>query len=270
MARSPFPTSPGRPASGWRIFATSSPPRARLSASAFSRRIDRQVLTEPSAEFDTKSARERLHAVLAKRLDALEPYRDAIFAISDWAVKEPLSAAALNRETVNSMRFMMEAADIDSEGSVGALKLQGLALAWKRVIDAWRKDSPGENYHALTALDDALESGEKIVDRVEDIARTTEPLRRLATRLWESFGKKETERERARRDGHDFATRSRTRGMSSEAGEKALPTAACPYTGSVTVARRPPSGPRSSVTSPPWLLAISRAMASPSPELPLS
>ena len=170
---------------------------------AFSRRIDRQVLTEPSAEFDTKSARERLHAVLAKRLDALEPYRDAIFAISDWAVKEPLSAAALNRETVNSMRFMMEAADIDSEGSVGALKLQGLALAWKRVIDAWRKDKPGEKYHALTALDDALESGEKIVDRVEDLARTTEPLRRLAGRLWESFSKGRSDRG-ARHETHDF------------------------------------------------------------------
>ena len=169
---------------------------------AFSRRIDRQVLTGPSGEHDTKAARDRLQAVLAKRLEALEPYRDAIFAISDWAAKEPLSAAALNRETVNSMRFMMEAADIDSEGAVGALKLQGLALAWKRVIDAWRKDRPGENFHALTALDDALDSGEKIVDRVEDFARTTEPLRRLANRLFESFNKRRTGR--ARHDAHDL------------------------------------------------------------------
>ncbi len=169
---------------------------------AFSRRIDRQVLTEPAGEFESKPGRDRLHAVLAKRLEALEPYRDAIFAISDWAVKEPLSAAALNRETVNSMRFMMEAADIDSEGAVGALKLQGLALAWKRVIDAWRKDRPGENFHALTALDDALDSGEKIVDRVEDFARTTEPLRRLANRLFESFNKRRTGR--ARHDAHDL------------------------------------------------------------------
>jgi AcrR family transcriptional regulator len=161
---------------------------------AFSRRIDRQVLSGPIGEVDTKPARDRLQAVLAKRLEALEPYRDAIFAISDWATREPLSAAALNRETVNSMRFMMEAADIDSEGAVGALKLQGLAFAWKRVIDAWRKDRPGENFHALAALDDALDSGEKVVDRVEDFARTTEPLRRLANRLFESFNKGRTGR----------------------------------------------------------------------------
>jgi AcrR family transcriptional regulator len=162
----------------------------------FSRRIDRQVLMAATGGLDTKPARERLQAVLAKRLEALEPYRDAVFAISDWASKEPLSAAAFNREMVNSMRFMMEAADIDSEGAVGALKLQGLALAWKRVIDAWRKDRPGENFHALSALDDALDSGEKIVDRVEDFARTTEPLRRLASRLFERFNKGRTGRAR--------------------------------------------------------------------------
>jgi AcrR family transcriptional regulator len=154
---------------------------------AFSRRIDKEVLTGLTDEFHAEPARDRLRAVLVRRLEALEPYREAILAIADWAVKEPLSAAALNRETVNSMRFMLEAADIDSEGAVGALKLQGLALAWKRVIDAWRKDRPGENFHALTALDNALDSGEKWIDRAEDLARTTEPLRRLATRLFESF-----------------------------------------------------------------------------------
>ncbi|ARN82943.1 TetR family transcriptional regulator [Methylocystis bryophila] len=165
---------------------------------AFSRRIDRQVLSSATGEVDTHSARDRLHAVLTRRLEALEPHRDAIFAISEWASREPLSAAAFNREMVNSMRFMLEAADLDSEGAVGALKLQGLAIAWKRVIDAWRKDRPGENFHALAALDDALDNGEKIVDRVEDLARTTEPLRRLANRLFEGFNKG---RGRAR---HDF------------------------------------------------------------------
>jgi AcrR family transcriptional regulator len=169
---------------------------------AFSRRIDREVLTGASGDLDTHPARDRLRAVLTRRLEALEPYRDAIFAISSWASGEPLSAAAFNREMVNSMRFMLEAADIDSEGAVGTLKLQGLALAWKRVIDAWRKDRPGENFHALAALDDALDNGEKIVDRVEDFARTTEPLRRLANRLFEGFTKGRTGR--SRHEVHDF------------------------------------------------------------------
>jgi AcrR family transcriptional regulator len=172
---------------------------------AFSRRIDRKVLDNLSNEYDAEPARERLYHVLAKRLDALEPYRDAVLGIADWAEKEPLAASALNRETVNSMRFMLEAADIDSEGAVGALKLQGLALAWRRVIEAWRKDRLGEHSHALTALDRELMRGEKWIDRAEDIARTTEPFRALAHRLFEGWshrGERMRERHGAEHD-HD-------------------------------------------------------------------
>jgi len=152
----------------------------------FSRRIDRAVLEQLSAEHEHEDepSRERLYHVLAARLKALEPYRDAVIAIVEWAEKEPLSSAALNREVVNSMRFMLEAADIDSEGPVGALKLQGLAFAWMRVLDAWREDQTGETHRALAALDRELNRGEKFIDRAEDIARITEPFRAVAHRMF--------------------------------------------------------------------------------------
>jgi len=165
----------------------------------FARRIDRKALTSLSADHDAEPARERLYQVLAKRLEALEPYREAVFSIADWAASDPLSASTLNRELVNSMRFMLEAADIDSEGPVGAIKLQGLAFAWNRVLSAWRQDRPGETSHALAALDREILRGEKWIDRVEDIARTTEPLRNLAHRLFEGW----TGRAAAARDSHD-------------------------------------------------------------------
>ncbi|HYA79405.1 MAG TPA: TetR/AcrR family transcriptional regulator [Methylocystis sp.] len=150
----------------------------------FSRRIDREVLEHLSAEHEDEPSRDRLYHVLAARLKALEPYREAVIAIVEWAEKEPLSSAALNREVVNSMRFMLEAADIDSEGPVGALKLQGLAFAWTRVLDAWREDQPGETHRALAALDRELNRGEKFIDRAEDIARITEPFRAAAHRMF--------------------------------------------------------------------------------------
>ncbi|MGA8169871.1 MAG: TetR family transcriptional regulator [Methylocystis sp.] len=154
---------------------------------AFLRRIDRQVLEDLPGDHDTEPSRERLYHVLARRLEALEPYRDAVTSISEWSSKDPLSATSLNREVVNSMRFMLEAADIESDGPVGALKLQGLAYAWKRVLDAWGEDRPGEHSHALTALDRELNRGEKFVDRAEDLARVTEPFRSLAHRLFDGF-----------------------------------------------------------------------------------
>ncbi|GLI93398.1 TetR/AcrR family transcriptional regulator [Methylocystis echinoides] len=151
----------------------------------FSRRIDRQVLEEFSAKNSHDPARDRLYEVLRKRLEALEPYRDALDSISRWAARDPLTLTALNRETVNAMRFMLEAADIDCEGPVGSVKLQGLAMAWGRVLDAWFKD--GFSF-ALETLDREIARGERYVEHVEDFARITRPFADMANRLFEWGG----------------------------------------------------------------------------------
>jgi AcrR family transcriptional regulator len=158
----------------------------------FSRRIDRQVLDEFSGLNSHDPARDRLYDVLRKRLEALEPHRDALSSIGRWAARDPLTAAALNRETVNSMRFMLEAADIDCDGPVGSLKLQGLAMAWGRVLDAWFEN--GFSF-ALETLDREIARGERYVEHVEDFARITRPFTDMANRLFELGGMR-------RRHGH--------------------------------------------------------------------
>lgn len=151
----------------------------------FSRRIDRQVLDGFSGMNSHDPARDRLYDVLRKRLEALEPYRDALASIARWAARDPLTSAALNRETVNSMRFMLEAADIVCDGPVGSLKLQGLSMAWGRVLDAWFED--GFSF-ALETLDREIARGERYVEHVEDIARITRPFTDMANRLFELGG----------------------------------------------------------------------------------
>lgn len=146
----------------------------------FSRRIDREVLEAQPKEASHEPARERLYDVLRRRLDALHAYRDALASVGRWAARDPLTAAALNRETVNSMRFMLEAADIDSDGPVGSLKLQGLAFAWSRVLEDWLG---GDIHDALSTLDRELTRGERYVDRAEDLARLTRPFYSIAQGL---------------------------------------------------------------------------------------
>lgn len=155
------------------------PSKGAVMAS-FSRKIDRQVLDDFSGRYAAELAKERLYDVLLRRLEALEPYRNALEAISQWASTDPLAAAALNRETVNSMRFMLEAADIDSEGALGALKLQGLAIAWWRVLGVWFEDSDVELCRTKAALDRELSRSEAVIERIEDVTRLTSPLRTLA------------------------------------------------------------------------------------------
>lgn len=151
----------------------------------FNRRIDREVLEKVAGDGSHDPARDRLYEVLRKRLEALEPHREALASVARWAGRDPLIATALNRETVNSMRFMLEAAEIDCDGPVGSVKLQGLALAWGRVLDAWFEEGFSA---ALETLDREIARGERYVEHVEDIARFTRPFADMAARLFEWGG----------------------------------------------------------------------------------
>ncbi len=159
----------------------------------FSRRIDKIVLDGGSDDLIGEPAKERLLDVLMRRLDAMTPYRAGLDGVLEWARREPLEAVALNRVALNSMRFMLEAAGIPAEGSVGAVKLQGLALAWLRILNIWLKDSDPGLAPTMAALDKELTRGGQIVARVEDLHRLTSPLRSLARAAFDpkrSFGER--------------------------------------------------------------------------------
>ena len=84
------------------------------------------------------------------------------------------------------MRFMLEAAGIESEGGAGALKLQGLALAWGRVMRVWLDDEEPELSKTMAALDRELTRGERIASRVDDLDRFAGPLKALARAAFDS------------------------------------------------------------------------------------
>lgn len=154
---------------------------------AFSRKIDRQVLEEFSGEYAAEPARDRLYEVLLRRLEALAPYRTALEGVARWVTTDPFAAAALNQQVVNSMRFMLEAADIDSEGALGALKLQGLAIAWWRVLGVWFEDRDVDLCRTKAALDHELSRSETYIERLEDVTRLASPLRGLARAIFGGF-----------------------------------------------------------------------------------
>lgn len=159
----------------------------------FSRRVDRLVLEGGGDELIGEPAKERLFDILMRRLDAMAPWRAGIGSVLQWARREPLEAAALNRLAVNSMRFMLESAGIEAQGSVGAMKLQGLVVAWTRVLDVWVHDADPGFAATMAALDRELTRGTIIISRLDDMHRITSPLRamfRAALELPGRFGER--------------------------------------------------------------------------------
>jgi hypothetical protein len=153
--------------------------------SAFARKIDKEVLDGIATDLVDEPPKERLFDILMRRLDVLAPYRQGLEGIFEWTARDPLAAAAINGLLLNSMRFMLAAAGIDSEGPVGALKLQGLAIAWRRVLHTWFSDDDPGLAPTMAALDRELTRGGRLVARAEDVSRLTAPLVSIARALLE-------------------------------------------------------------------------------------
>jgi len=142
----------------------------------FSRRIDRMVLDGTTEDLAGESAKDRLFDVLMRRFDALKPYKAALDNIETWAVRDPLALVELNRLAINSMRYMLEAAGVSSEGPLGPVKLQGLVVAWTRTLRVWLADESEDTARTMSALDKALERGRVWSERLDETRRTLAPL----------------------------------------------------------------------------------------------
>ena len=151
----------------------------------FSRKIDRIVLDGTTDDLMGEPAKERLFDVLMRRLDALTPYKHGLEGIAEWISRAPMAAMAINRLELNAMRFMLEAAGIESEGPVGSVKLQGLVILWGRVLNTWFRDDDPGLAPTMALLDKELTRGGKIVSRAEDVNRLASPLLSLARAMLE-------------------------------------------------------------------------------------
>ncbi|MDB5644735.1 TetR/AcrR family transcriptional regulator [Methylobacterium sp.] len=150
-----------------------------------SRIIDRKVLEGDASDLADEPTRERLFDVLMRRLDAMTPYKDALRRISYALRGDPLSMLALNGVALNSHRFMLAAAGINTEGPLGRLKLQGVVIAFARTVEVWLDDDDPALARTMARLDKEIRNGERFMERADDARRLTAPFRALGRSLLE-------------------------------------------------------------------------------------
>jgi AcrR family transcriptional regulator len=123
--------------------------------------IDRIVLDGGDADMAEEPPRERLFDVLMRRLEALGPYKEAARSLMRSARRNPGLAFALNAMAVRSQSWMLEAAGIGASGPRGALRAQGAALMFARVLSVWIDDEEPGLDRTMAALDRGLASAER-------------------------------------------------------------------------------------------------------------
>ncbi len=171
---------------------------------AFSRRIDRAVLTQGSDELADESPRERLFDILMRRLEAMAPYREGLRETRAWLRRDLSAALAMNQVLLGSMRFMLEAADVEIEdGAAGAIKLQGLALAWARIVAIWLDDDDPGLSKTMAELDRELTRGESATAAVDRLKTLAAPFRALAGAVFDARRRFRDRPRRARAESDD-------------------------------------------------------------------
>jgi len=130
---------------------------------------DRVVLAGTDPVIAEEPARERLFDVLMRRLDALAPYKEAVRSVMRSARRNPGLAFALNAMAVRSQHWMLEAAGIGTSGTRGALRAQGAALMFARVLSVWIDDEDQGLDRTMAALDRGLMSAERWAGFLDDL-----------------------------------------------------------------------------------------------------
>lgn len=154
--------------------------------------IDRIVLAGNSADLADEPPRERLLDVLMRRLEALAPYKDAVYSLMRSARRNPGLALALNAMAVRSQSWMLEAAGVAAHGPRGALRAQGAALMFARVLSVWFDDEPGME-RTMAALDRGLASAARWDGFVGDLCAIPGVIRGRRRRRRHDAGDEEAE-----------------------------------------------------------------------------
>ncbi|WP_246736351.1 TetR/AcrR family transcriptional regulator [Enterovirga aerilata] len=167
----------------------------------FTRMIDKKVIDGTTEDLAGEPARERVFDVFMRRLDAMAPYKRALRRIAYAMRSDPLSMAALNRSALNSMRYMLAAAGVPTEGPLGFVKLQGSVIALANVMETWFDDDDVAQARTMARLDRELTRGERLLERADDVRRLTAPLRAIGQALFDGGRRMRRRGERDRRDG---------------------------------------------------------------------
>jgi AcrR family transcriptional regulator len=141
----------------------------------FFRRIDEAVLAEPPTAEADEHPRDRIFDLLMRRFDALRPYKPVLEALRRELPADPITALCLSRRLLRSMRWMLDAADIATDGFSGAVALRLTGGAYLSAMRVWRGDDSPDLARTMAALDVRLRRIERWLSPLHYPPRNGEP-----------------------------------------------------------------------------------------------
>ena len=101
--------------------------------------------------------RDRLFDAVMARFDQLQAHRDGVLALMEALRFDPATTLLLYGTTLRSMKWMLDAAGIPSQGLTGQLRIHGLLAVWTYALRAWERDGGSDLPATMAAVDRALD-----------------------------------------------------------------------------------------------------------------
>lgn len=138
-------------------------------------RLDEAVLDNPPMAEPDERPRDRLFDLLMRRFDALNAYKPALARLRRELPREPLTALCAGGRLLRSMRWMLEAAEIRTDGWRGAVAVRATAAAYLSAMRVWQDDDQPDLGRTMAALDARLRRVERWLEPAAEPRRDPEP-----------------------------------------------------------------------------------------------
>lgn len=120
------------------------------------RRVDQIVLADPPQAESDERPRDRLFELMMRRFDALRPYRAVLDVLSRELPRDPVTTLCAGASLLNSVRWMLEAAEIRTAGVRGGLAVKFAAAAYLSAMRVWQRDDSPDLARTMATLDARL------------------------------------------------------------------------------------------------------------------
>lgn len=143
-------------------------PSKQAILDGFADRVDAAMLAEGMDALDTP-ARDRLFDVVMRRLDALQPHKEALGIILQDQLRDPLGACCGLGRLRRSMALTLEAAGFSTTGCRGILRVKGLTAIYLATLRIWLRDDSEDMARTMAYLDGQLARVDALIGRLKSI-----------------------------------------------------------------------------------------------------
>jgi AcrR family transcriptional regulator len=142
-------------------------PSKQAILDGFADQVDAAMLGEGGEPLDTTPARDRLFDMVMRRLDALQPHKEALAVILQDQLRDPLAACCGLGRLARSMAVTLEAAGFSTTGCRGVLRLKGLSAIYLSTLRVWLRDDSDDMARTMAHLDKQLSRVDALIGRLK-------------------------------------------------------------------------------------------------------